>query len=94
MHIDPKVEPWLIALLEGVQNSNSHAEVVATGAYAASALVKALEECLGFIESEYELPVIEAHHDGHHLAKEARGCWERSHAALAVLGPIDVEAEP
>ncbi len=44
MHIDPRVEPWLIALLEGVQNSNSHAERVATGAYAAERLAKALRD--------------------------------------------------
>ncbi len=43
MNIDPRVEPWLIALLDGVQNSNHSAEVVATAAYAAPALVKALE---------------------------------------------------
>ncbi len=50
MHIDPRVEPWIINLLDGVQNSNSHAEVVATAAFegrvrAASheALVKALQ---------------------------------------------------
>ncbi len=42
MNIDPKVEPWLIALLDGVQNSNHSAEVVATAAYASSKLVKAL----------------------------------------------------
>ena len=33
MNISPKVEPWLIALLDGVQNSNHSAEVVATAAY-------------------------------------------------------------
>ncbi len=33
MNIDPRVEPWLIALLDGVQNSNHAAEVVATAAY-------------------------------------------------------------
>ncbi len=33
MNIDPKVEPWLRALLDGVQNSNHSAEVVATAAY-------------------------------------------------------------
>ncbi len=33
MNIDPKVEPWLRALLEGVENSNHTAEVVATAAY-------------------------------------------------------------
>ena len=43
MNIDPKVEPWLISLLDGVKNSNNHAEYVATGAYAASRLAKALE---------------------------------------------------
>ncbi len=41
MDIDPKVEPWLIALLDGVQNSNHSAEVVATAAYASGKLVKA-----------------------------------------------------
>ncbi len=46
MDIDPKVEPWLIALLDGVQNSNHSAEVAATAAYAAPALVKALEGLL------------------------------------------------
>lgn len=33
MHIDPKVEPWLRRLLDGVENSNHDAEVVATAAY-------------------------------------------------------------
>ncbi len=33
MNINPRVEPWLIALLDGVQNSNHAAEVVATAAY-------------------------------------------------------------
>ncbi len=33
MNINPRVEPWLIALLDGVQNSNHSAEVVATAAY-------------------------------------------------------------
>ena len=33
MHIDPRVEPWLTKLLEGVQNSNHSAEVAATAAY-------------------------------------------------------------
>ena len=33
MNIDPKIEPWLIALLDGVQNSNHDAEMVATAAY-------------------------------------------------------------
>ncbi len=45
MNISPKVEPWLRSLLDGVENSNHNAEVVATAAYAAPALVKALEEC-------------------------------------------------
>ncbi len=43
MNIDPRVEPWLIALLDGVQNSNHSAEVVATAAYASGKLVKVLE---------------------------------------------------
>ncbi len=43
MNVDPKVEPWLCNLLEGVQNSNHNAEVVATAAYAAPVLVTALE---------------------------------------------------
>ncbi len=33
MNTDPRVESWLIALLDGVQNSNSHAEVIAQAAY-------------------------------------------------------------
>ncbi len=33
MHIDPKVETWLRKLLDGVENSNNAAEVVATAAY-------------------------------------------------------------
>ena len=33
MNIDPKVEPWLRKLLDGVENSNNAAEVVATAAY-------------------------------------------------------------
>ena len=33
MNISPKVEPWLIALLEGVQNSNHSAETIAAAAY-------------------------------------------------------------
>ncbi len=44
MQIDDKIEPWLRALLDGVENSNSHAEMVATTAYAAPALAKALEQ--------------------------------------------------
>ena len=44
MNIDPKVEPWLIALLDGVQNSNHRAETNATAAYAVPALVEALVE--------------------------------------------------
>ena len=44
MNIDPKVEPWLRKLLDGVQNSNHRAETTATVAYAAPALVKALIE--------------------------------------------------
>ncbi len=51
MNIDPRVEPWLRALLDGVENSNHSAEVVATAAY---------DAC----------------------------------KRIAVLGPIDVEAEP
>ncbi len=60
MDIDPRVEPWLIALLEGVQNSNSHAEVVATGAYAAPALAKALE---GLVETVVSGTVYDAESD-------------------------------
>ena len=45
MNIDPKIEPWLIALLDGVQNSNHRAETTATTAYAVPALVKALGDC-------------------------------------------------
>ncbi len=33
MNTDPRVESWLVALLDGVQNSNSHAEVIAQAAY-------------------------------------------------------------
>ena len=33
MNIDPKVEPWLRKLLDGVENSNHSAELVATAAY-------------------------------------------------------------
>ena len=33
MHIDPKIEPWLRKLLDGVESSNHSAEVVATTAY-------------------------------------------------------------
>lgn len=33
MNIDPKVEPWLRKLLDGVENSNNAAEVIATAAY-------------------------------------------------------------
>ncbi len=50
MNIDPRVEPWLIALLDGVQNSNSHAEEVATAAYAAihpaAAMQAKFRQCL------------------------------------------------
>ena len=33
MNINPKIEPWLRKLLDGVENSNNAAEVVATAAY-------------------------------------------------------------
>ncbi len=51
MHINPRIEPWLIALLEGVQNSNHRAEIIATEAYAAERLVKRLSDMVNAIDA-------------------------------------------
>ena len=51
MHINPKIEPWLEKLLDGVQNSNSGAELSAPRRYHASTLRNALVECLEYFES-------------------------------------------
>ena len=51
MNISPKVEPWLIALLDGVQNSNHGAEVVATEAHAAAALATRLGELIDAVDT-------------------------------------------
>ncbi len=62
MNISPKVEPWLRSLLDGVQNSNHNAEVVATAAYAAPALVKALELALKFVDQGTRIDSEQAHY--------------------------------
>lgn len=72
------------APVEAQAEFEANAALIVRAVNANDSLVNALKECLGFIESGYALPVIEAHHDGRHLAKEARGCWERSHAALVL----------
>ncbi len=72
MQIDDKVEPWLIALLEGVQNSNSHAEMIATEAYAASALAKVLEGAAELVSGTW--PNLEPY----------KSQWAKMKAALAL----------
>ncbi len=72
MQIDDKVEPWLRALLDGVENSNSHAEMVATGAYAAPALVKALEGTAELVSGTW--PNLEPY----------KSQWAKMDAALAL----------
>ncbi len=54
MNIDPKVEPWLRSLLDGVENSNHRAETLATEAYASDKLVKALEGIVA--NATYKVP--------------------------------------
>ncbi len=54
MNIDPKVESWLRALLDGVENSNHRAEVIATQAYASDALEKALKAVVA--NATYKVP--------------------------------------
>ncbi len=50
MNINPRVEPWLRALLDGVENSNHSAEMVATAAYDACRDARKLD---GFNPAEY-----------------------------------------
>ena len=51
MHINSQIEPWLEKLLDGVQNSNSGAEFLATQAFNSTALCCALSECLEYFEN-------------------------------------------
>ena len=53
MNINPKVEPWLRALLDGVENSNHRAETTATAAFAVPALVRALEAAEKYVEGAW-----------------------------------------
>ena len=83
MKISPKVEPWLRALLDGVENSNNSAEVVATAAYDAEALVKALRDIARQMlsteldASDYPDPDYESGFDE---------CVKIARAALAIAG--------
>ncbi len=83
MNINPKVEPWLRALLDGVENSNHGAEVVATAAYAAERLVKALEAAHSLIHDQFYDPKSAALY-GEEIALEARDAWNKICAALAL----------
>ncbi len=63
MNIDPKVESWLRAVIEVVENNNHRAEVIATQAYASDALEKALMAVVAEIDGTYpfeSLPVARA----------------------------------
>ena len=70
-NIDPKVEPWLIALLDGVQNSNNAAEVVATAAYdamRATELADAAEDASATLQAEFRSCLLSISH--------ARAGWD------------------
>ena len=85
MNIDPKVEPWLIALLDGVQNSNHRAETTATAAYAVPALVKALQRLsneTGALPKMFEPEIREA--TGNSNFGCIQGAVEKAAAALAL----------
>ena len=77
MNIDPKIEPWLRVLLDGGENSNQDAETTATAAYAAPALVKALEDAVKIIHEH--VPVDALGIDGEGDFSEPSGhltrCW-------------------
>lgn len=81
MNIDPKVEPWLRALLDGVENSNHRAETIATEAYASDRLVKALEDVVPILPGY----VIDLRSDGlETFGAKVDGIAIQARAALAL----------
>ena len=46
-------------------------------------MAEALRATLEFIRSEYELPIMEGHHDGHPISRDARLVWDKGWNVLA-----------
>ena len=87
MNIDSKIEPWLRKLLDGVQNCNHNAEMVASSAYAAEGLVNALQRLsneTGALLKMFEPEIRDA--TGNSNFGCIQGAVEKADAAIALAG--------
>ncbi len=88
MNIDPKVEPWLRNLLDGVENSNNNAELVATQAYYAGrrhGVDRLVEQSTASYETMMRLSD-QIEHKGHReIAEQMRQQATYLRAALAAV---------